>query len=579
MAYSMGMIFICWTVFLFYCKLGFKRLLYYHGKGAGGSLTNGYHRIILRLSILAIFLFILNVYMFHLKYWLQAIPGVRQLSVLQGILALALFIFYLSTMWYFAYPAYKLVFQAEIKRRSFITSNLKLNIPILFPWLVLSFVYDIIALSPWAGPESFLGRTEGQIVFFAVFLAILMVFMPPFIQYWWDCGPFDPSNRVDELKKFLREMGFKYRDLLRWPIFEGRMMTAGIMGIVPRYRYILMTDSLMEILSIEELKAVIAHEVGHARHRHMFFYVLFFLGYIGLSLGAFDLFFKFLASQPIFMKLLEGGGARGADLFYLILSVPIILSIFVYFRYIMGFFMRNFERQADLYSAVIMGSPVPAVGALEKIALLSGKSRNIPSWHHFSIKERVDCLWRTLKDPGLVVRHNKFVRLSFFIYLLSIIGLGYYLNFSPIQETFNNRLINNMLQQQLEEDPENIILLQGLAMTYYEMGRYNEARDIYERVLLLDESQPTVLNNLAWLLVTAPDMELRDPRRALALAEKAVALERSPMFLDTLAEALYANGSIEKAIEIISEAISLEKEDDRYYKKQLEKFIAAREEP
>jgi tetratricopeptide (TPR) repeat protein len=401
--------------------------------------------------------------------------------------------------------------------------------------------------------------------------------MPPFIQYWWDCRPFEPSYKIDEIKKFLSEMSFKYRDLLRWPIFEGRMMTAGIMGIVPRYRYILMTDSLMEILSIEELKAVITHEVGHARHRHMFFYVLFFLGYIGLSLGAFDIFYKFLVSQPILIGLLEGGGSRGRDLFYLILSVPIILSMFVYFRYIMGFFMRNFERQADLYSAVNMGGPAPAVSALEKIALLSGKSRNIPSWHHFSVKERVYCLWGMLKDPGLVTRHNKFVRLSFAIYLLSIAVLGYYLNFSPIKQALEYRAINNILQHQLGKDPENIYLLQNLAMTYHEMDRYSEAIDIYDRVLHLDGTQATALNNLAWLLVTAPDMELRDPKRALVLAEKAVALERSPVFLDTLAEAFYANGSTQQAIEVIREAISLEKEDDRYYKKQLEKFIDARE--
>ena len=169
LAYCITMISLCWAAFLFYCKLGFSRLIYYHSKGEDGSPAGGYHRLILRLSILAIFLFSLDVYMFHLKYWLQAIPFVRQLSVLQGVLALALFIFYLSTMWYFAYPAYKLVFQTEIKKSSFIISNLKLNIPILFPWLVLSFVYDIMILSPWPGTESFLFRTKDRLSFLPFF--------------------------------------------------------------------------------------------------------------------------------------------------------------------------------------------------------------------------------------------------------------------------------------------------------------------------------------------------------------------------------------------------------------------------
>jgi Zn-dependent protease with chaperone function len=59
--------------------------------------------------------------------------------------------------------------------------------------------------------------------------------------------------------------------MLKWPIFEGRMLTAGIMGLVPRYRYILITESLMDVLSIEELKAVVAHEMGHAKYRHLLF--------------------------------------------------------------------------------------------------------------------------------------------------------------------------------------------------------------------------------------------------------------------------------------------------------------------
>jgi len=573
--YSLTMIFMCWAVFFYYCKLGFRRLVnnYNYRNGSSSSLTNRYHSLVFRLSIFAIFLFSLDVYMFQLKYWLQVIPGVRQLSVLQGVLALSIFVFYLATIWYFSHPAYMLLFQTKIKRRSFIISNIKLNFPILFPWLILSFVYDLIALSPWSGPESFLGRTEGQIIFFAVFLTILVIFMPPFIQHWWGCRPFNTSDRINELKKFLRDLGFRYRDLMRWPIFEGRVMTAGIMGIIPRYRYILMTDSLMEILSVEELKSVMAHEVGHAKYGHMFFYVLFFLGYIAISYGSFDIFFNLLAMNPFLMEFLEKTGAQAANLFYLFLSLPILLTMFIYFRFLMGFFMRNFERQADLYSAVTMGSPAPTISSLEKIALVSGKSRNLPSWHHFSIKQRVDYLWRLMKEPGLVNRHKRLVGLSFAAYLICTVVLGYYLNFSPMKQTLNYKLVSNILYQQTLEDPDNILLLRNLAMVYNEMGKYNEAIEAYERLLRLERKQAVVLNNLAWLLVTVPEEGLRDPKRALILAEEAVALERSPVFLDTLAEVYYANGSTQKAIETIKEAILLEKEDDEYFRKQLKKFI------
>jgi len=572
--YSLAMIFLCWAVFFFYCRRGFRRLVHNYRNGISESLANRYHGLVLRLSVLAIFLFSLDVYIFQLRYWLQTIPGVRQFSVLEGVLAISIFLFYLATIWYFSHPAYTLLFQTRINRRSFIISNLKLNLPILFPWLILSFVYDLIALSPWSGLENFLERFEGQFIFFAFFLTILMIFMPLFIQDWWGCTPFEPSDRVNELKEFLSKMGFRYRDLMRWPIFEGRMMTAGIMGVMPRYRYILITDSLMDILSVEELKAVMAHEVGHAKYRHLYFYVLFLLGYIAIFFGSFEIFSSLLALNPYLMQFLERSGAQATNLFYLIRSLPVLLTILIYFRFLMGFFMRNFERQADLYSAVTMGSPAPVISSLEKIALLSGKSRSIPSWHHFSIKERVDYLWRFLKEPGLVNRHNRMIGISFAAYLICAVGLGYYLNFSPMKQDLQYKLVSNVLQPQISEDPDNIVLLRDLAMAYHEMGKYTEAIETYERILLLDSEQAVVLNNLAWLLVTVPDEGLRDPKRALVLAEKAVAMEKSPIFLDTLAEAYYANGSAQKAVETIKEAISLEKGDDKYYKKQLKKFLA-----
>jgi uncharacterized protein HemY len=51
------------------------------------------------------------------------------------------------------------------------------------------------------------------------------------------------------------------------------------------------------------------------------------------------------------------------------------------------------------------------------------------------------------------------------------------------------------------------------------------------------------VNNLAWLLATHPDPRHRDPREALALAERAVALAPDdPAVLDTLGAALAASG-------------------------------------
>ncbi len=114
--------------------------------------------------------------------------------------------------------------------------------------------------------------------------------------------------------------------------------------------------------------------------------------------------------------------------------------------------------------------------------------------------------------------------------------------------------------------------LRRLARLYHKSRRSRETVKLYERVLSLDDNQPIALNNLAWILVTANEVELRDKKRALALAQRAVALERSPVFLDTLAEAFYANGFAHEAVETIQEAIDLARDNVEYYRRQLLKF-------
>ena len=572
--YTLSMLIVTWGIFAAYCRWGFKRLLHplAEPERERASLAERYHSLVFRLSVLAIFLFALDVHLFHIKTWLQVIPVVGSFSVLQGILAVLVFIAYQVTIWYFAFPAYDRAFHTGISRRSFIASNLKLNVPILFPWVLLSLIYDLIFLSPWTSLQAFMNRPEGEVIFFSLFLFILMIFMPGLIRYWWGCSPFFSSEKVNALKSFLGEKKFKYRDLLRWPIFEGRMMTAGIMGMVPRFRYILITESLMDILSIEELKAVVAHEMGHARYRHFFFYLVFFIGFAVVSTGLWDFFAVMLATRPFLLKLVGAGGPTDASLLYLLLALPVLVGMVVYFRYGMGFFMRHFERQADLYSALTMGSPSETISSLEKIAILSGKIRDLPSWHHFSIRQRVDTLWKFLRDPGLIRKHNRFVGLCFSLYLVVMMSLGYFLNFSPAREKLFNEWEEAAVTERLVKNPNDVLLLQRLAMFTHKRGELRETIKLYERVLSLDANQPIALNNLAWILVTADQAELRDKKRALALAQRAVALERSPVYLDTLAETLYANGFALEAVETIQEAIALARDNVEYYERQLLKF-------
>jgi Zn-dependent protease with chaperone function len=564
-----------WIGFGVNCRFAFRRLTA-RGEGRipfqGARMSGLYHRLVARCSILAVFIFALDVYVLHLKHWLGEIPWVERISTLEGLAALSIFFLYLATLWYFAFPAYQQIFGSAIDRTAYVKSNFKLNLPVLFPWLAVSAVYDAISMSPFPLVKGLLNTIGGQMLFFACFLSVLMIFMPHLVQALWGCRPLGPSEKSTQLRSFLNAKHFKVRHLLEWPLFEGQALTAGILGILPRFRYILVTDGLLQALSTDELKAVLAHEMGHAKYRHLLFYLVFFIGYMVVSFGLFDVFFYLFAASALFGEgsVVEGG--QGLNLFHLALALPMLLSLLIYFRYVMGFFMRNFERQADLYSAQVMGTPEYTASSLEKIAYLSGNTRDVPSWHHFSIRQRVEYLGRMFKDPNLLRKHNRFLTLCLAGYLVVMISVGYVVNFSPIKDLLNQRFAVSLIKQRIEKEPKNLLLKEALAMAYQEAGKQKEAATLYEQILTKDPNRATSLNNLAWYYATAPDVSPEDRAQAIELAKRAVSLERSPIFLDTLAEAYYVNGLQQEAIKTIREAILAARKNRPYYEAQLRKF-------
>ncbi len=539
-----------------------------------GEVTRQYHATVTKLSIMAVALFFLDSFFLNLKYWVEMVPFLGKLSLFQGVVAVSIFFLYLGIIWALAYPSYREIFGARFSRRSYIWYQIQFHFPVLFPWIALSVTSDIIEALPFPNLKTFLETGHGQLIYFTSFMLILMTFMPKWIQKWWRCKPLPPGPKAEAIKEFLESHGLKYRAVLRWPVFEGKALTAGIMGIVARFRYILVTDALLDMLTIEELKAVLAHEMAHAKYKHLLFYILFFAGFVVISYGLLDFFFYAIAAHPYFLKVLVDPKPGQMNTLYLTLSVPMLATLIIYFRFVMGFFMRHFERQADLYSAFVMGTARYTINALEKIAFLSGKIRDMPSWHHFSIKQRVEALQRAEHDPSLRRRHNLFLAVLILIFLSLLTGVGWFVNFSGIKRGAADQFLTKVIEQRLQEEPDDVDLLVALAMIQHRRHRFHDAMSTYERLLEIAPNHPVALNNLAWLLAVEAPEELRDARRALRLAQQAVRIQRTPVFLDTLAEAYFANGMVAQAIETEKEALSLAPEDGRdYYERQLEKFL------
>jgi len=98
-----------------------------------------------------------------------------------------------------------------------------------------------------------------------------------------------------------------------------------------------------------------------------------------------------------------------------------------------------------------------------------------------------------------------------------------------------------------------------LGMALGQSGRSREAADSYRHALKLNPNLPGALNNLAWILATSSDDQLRNGAEAVPLAEHACELthHNQPLFLGTLAAAYAEAGHFPEAVATAEKAEQL----------------------
>ncbi|MCF8094299.1 MAG: M48 family metalloprotease [Desulfobacteraceae bacterium] len=557
----------------------FKKLEDRLHKVGAREIEQAFESLLTRQSVLAIGLFAVNIYALELGGYLRGIGVVAMLPTLGALVFLAVFIGYLCIIWAFAYNVHEQLYKTGISRRDYVISNITFSIPVLLPWLCLSAVADAINLLPFQAPKALLNSTEGQIAYFLFFLFIIAIFGPALIQQFWGCQPLQAEAPRRRIENLCRRAGVAYREILIWPIFGGRMITAGVLGLISRFRYILVTPALLRYLSPRETEAVIAHEVGHVKQKHLLFYLVFFAGYLVIAFSMMDL----LLYGALYAQIVAGPAGfsepGSATFVSIVFSAAMIGTFLIYFRFVFGYFMRNFERQADIYIYNLMDSAAPLISTFNKIAASSGQSPEKPNWHHFSISQRINYLRRCEDNRDWILAHHKKIWISITVYLIGLLALGwagYNLHFGAAGQAVSGKIAEQIIEQQISEDPQNPGLHVMLGDIRYSRDNPDAAVSAYQKALSMEPDNVRALNNLAWLYATEPrESRFFNPEKALVLAKKAAEKSDEPHVLDTLAEGYFVNGQYEKAVAVEKKAMSAAKVNRAHYRRQLEKFRKA----
>ena len=542
-------------------------------------LDHRYNTLLTRQSIMAIIVFAMNLYGLNLPSYVGHIRLFTKIPTLQAAVFLVLFIFYLAIVWYYSHGVHQRLYASSVSRESYVWSQISFSTPVLLPWLILSGLADLIQVLPFSLPKKFMSSTEGQVLYFLVFLVVVAMIGPVLIQKLWRCRPLEAGIDRNRIEALCARAGVDYANIMYWPIFGGRMITAGVMGLVKRFRYILITRALLSALEPAEVDAVIAHEIGHVKQKHLLFYLMFFGGYMLLTYAVFDLIiYSIIYLEPAF-DLFTRMGVEQMTLTSLSISLAIIAIFLIYFRFIFGYFMRNFERQADTYVYALFDSAQPLISTLEKIAVTSGQSPDRPNWHHFSITERINYLDRCEKDRSAIRQQTHKIKKSIAVYLVGMLAVGlvgYNLNLGETGRDLSDHFFQKIVHRELAKNPHDPKLYRLLGDLYFNSKNWEGVQQAYEKSLHLKPDNPHVLNNLAWLYATCEDKRFRDPERALVLAKAAASISSAePHILDTLAESYYLNGYYEEAIAAGIRARDLARDNHTYYEAQVEKYRKA----
>jgi len=320
-------------------------------------------------------------------------------------------------------------------RSQYAKMHLRLLIPLTVPFLLFSFITDIAAYFPESTLLKVLRKETSNLSELVMLLSLmagyfilLMLFFPFLIQRIWQCKPLANQTLRAKLETVCRRAKFRHAGMKSWTILN-HTFTAAIIGIVPRFRYVMFTPKLLETLSDESIEAILAHEIGHSKHKHLLFYPLILSGMV-VATALFTLLFADPIAAYYNWQAIHRPSQLWNILYPLSLFIPSAIIVSIYFRYVFGYFSRLFERQADLHVFALRIPAEHMVQALDELGRATGNSHHHPCWHHYSIHERMQFLKEAIRNQHLIREHHQRVKKNSLIYCL-LLGIFSLVVLSP----------------------------------------------------------------------------------------------------------------------------------------------------
>ena len=301
------------------------------------------------------------------------------------------------------YEVEQQVTSSNWKRGEYLSVHVKFLLLPVLPLFVYLSLLDLIAHIPFLANHAYLPiALMASLIFFAY------IYAPLLLGFIWRTVPLADVNLRNKLDQLAAQNSIKYKDIVVWQTES--VANAAVAGIAPWSRQIFLTEALLQHFSDDEIEAIVAHEFGHVRYKHILTYLMFLIVYF-LSYAIYYIYI----GRP-----LESVIATSS----LLPAIGLVFFISLYFVIIFRALSRRFEHQADLYAVALTGKPEALQLALVRLAYLNYTPRSIQRLFelfqtHPSVDRRIKFIERFKGgDPSALRYQNYLLEVKLLLVLL-----------------------------------------------------------------------------------------------------------------------------------------------------------------
>ena len=170
-----------------------------------------------------------------------------------------------------------------------------------------------------------------------------------FIYIFNKLTPLEDGELKDEINKFAKNVGYEISKISVMDASRRSSKLNAFFSGFGKFKKIVLYDTLIEKMSTEQIVAVLAHEIGHNKFKHIWFNITQMVIVMGIYVSLFGFILKnqVFASSFGFTEINFG--------FALILFTVVISPISMLIGVLTSWFSRKHEYQADHFAATKYG--------------------------------------------------------------------------------------------------------------------------------------------------------------------------------------------------------------------------------